>query len=93
MIEGIEVGVRDEEDRAACAAVSPGGPTLGDELLATERDTTLAAPPGADAETNFVDERHGETGSGGLGDRACASTAAKRSAAPPDDYEAWLGSM
>ena len=43
--EVAQVGVGDEHDVAAGAAVAAVGPALGNVLLATEREAAVAAPP------------------------------------------------
>ena len=49
-----------QDDAAAVAAVAAGGPALGDELLATQGDGSVAAVPAAHPDAGFVDERgHG----------------------------------
>ena len=54
--EGVEVGVGDEVDRAAGAAVAAARAAARDELLAAERHGAAAAVAGRDVDVDFVDE-------------------------------------
>jgi hypothetical protein len=49
--------VGDEDDITAVAGVATVGPALGDELLATERQPTVAAAAGLDVKLRAVAER------------------------------------
>ena len=58
--EGVAVGIRDEVDRAAGAAVAAVRPAARHELLATEAERAAPAVPGLHVDVGFVNE-HGDT--------------------------------
>ena len=51
-----QIGVRDDDDVAAPAAVTAIGPTLGDELLPAEAQPAVAATTGADSDAGAIVE-------------------------------------
>jgi hypothetical protein len=55
--EGVFVGVRDQIDAAAVAAVAAAGTALGDELLPPEGNAAVPAVTGLNCDFGFVDER------------------------------------
>jgi hypothetical protein len=55
--ERVFVGFRDEINVAAITAISAAGAATRDELLPTERDTTVTAVACLDCDFGFVDER------------------------------------
>jgi len=57
--ERVEVGVGDQEDVAARAAVAAVGPAARDELLAAKAQRALAAVSGRDMDFDFV-YKHGD---------------------------------
>ena len=54
--EGVAVGIGDQIDRAALAAVAAIRPAARDELLAAEAERAAAAVSGRDVNVDFVDE-------------------------------------
>jgi hypothetical protein len=54
--EGVLAGSRDDEDRAAAAAVAAIRPAARDVLLATEAQASLATIPGGNVNVDLVDE-------------------------------------
>jgi hypothetical protein len=61
--ERVQLGIGDDHDRASIAAVTPIGASLGDELLAPERDAPVPAVAADDGDVSFVDE-HGDVARG-----------------------------
>jgi hypothetical protein len=54
--EGVAMGIGDEVDRSALAAVAAVGTAARNELLAAEADRTATAVSGLDVDVDFVDE-------------------------------------
>ena len=54
--EGVLIGVGEEDDAAAVAAVAAVGAALGDVFLTAEGEAAVAAVAGLDFNDGFVDE-------------------------------------
>ena len=54
--QGVFLGVGDQVDAAAIAAITAAGPAPGDELLAPKRNATVTAAAGLDCNFGLIDE-------------------------------------
>lgn len=61
MVERVQIGVSAEHDVAPTATVTTGRATLGNELLAPERDTAVSPASTPDVKADFIDEVQGDT--------------------------------